>query len=342
MQRSNTWRSRLDNTTYWAVLTVAGALSFAFSSPNNPHFVIPINSILVAIFLLMEARRYRYYEIWSSRVRILETGYFANILTPENRPADEAWAEHLAADLTTPHFTITEWEAVGRRLRRVRLDHPLAKHGPQLGPRRLVDVVVGIQPDEGLGRFPGRAIFLLQQQEDQWPTARIVRKRGLEQVRDGEGEDASDPGGPPDQGDAQCRVIGRTSAPASVDIATSGVTVGGATQAARNLISGNNQAGVAFASPVASNNVVEGSPEHVRVSKQDHRGARGPPASGSEAEIDVPETDQDERNRENAQVVTEKRHIDPSAGPSRDGLPRHTCARRAVARDRRNMEWWRG
>ena len=37
---------------------------------------------------------------------------------PENRPADESWAEHLAADLTTPHFTITEWEAVGRRLRR--------------------------------------------------------------------------------------------------------------------------------------------------------------------------------------------------------------------------------
>ena len=80
--------------------------------------MIPINSILVAIFLLMEARRYRYYEIWSSRVRILETGYFAHILTPENRPTDEAWAEHLAADLITPHFTITEWEAVGRRLRR--------------------------------------------------------------------------------------------------------------------------------------------------------------------------------------------------------------------------------
>jgi uncharacterized membrane protein len=80
--------------------------------------VIPINSILVMIFLLMEARRYRYYEIWSSRVRVLETGYFAHLLLPENSPPDEAWAEHLAADLTTPHFTITEWEAIGRRLRR--------------------------------------------------------------------------------------------------------------------------------------------------------------------------------------------------------------------------------
>jgi uncharacterized membrane protein len=118
VQRSNTWRNRLDTTTNWAVLTAGATLSFVFSSQSNPHFVIPINSILVAIFLLMEARRYRYYEIWSSRVRVIETGYFAHLLMPESRPADESWAEHLAADLTTPHFTITEWEAVGRRLRR--------------------------------------------------------------------------------------------------------------------------------------------------------------------------------------------------------------------------------
>ena len=118
VQRSNTWRSRLDNTTYWAVLTVAGALSFAFSSPNNPHFLIPIISILVAIFLLMEARRYRYYEIWASRVRVIETGYFAQMLAPDSLPRDQEWASHLASDLLTPHFTITVWEAIGRRLRR--------------------------------------------------------------------------------------------------------------------------------------------------------------------------------------------------------------------------------
>lgn len=118
VQRSNTWRNRLDTTTNWAVLTAGATLSFVFSSPSNPHFVIPINSILVAIFLLMEARRYRYYEIWSSRVRVLETGYFAQLLAPENVPTEEAWAQHLAADLITPHFTISEWEAVGRRLRR--------------------------------------------------------------------------------------------------------------------------------------------------------------------------------------------------------------------------------
>jgi len=118
IQRSNTWRNRLDTTTNWAVLTAAGALSLAFGSPSNPHFVIPIDSVLVAIFLMMEARRYRYYEIWSSRVRVLETGYFAQLLAPDGAMPEEAWAKHLAADLITPHFTISTLEAVGRRLRR--------------------------------------------------------------------------------------------------------------------------------------------------------------------------------------------------------------------------------
>jgi uncharacterized membrane protein len=117
VSRANTWRNRLDTTTNWAVLTTGATLSFAFSSPTNPHFVIVINSILVSFFLIMEARRYRYYEIWSSRVRVLETGYFTQVLAPDAAP-DEAWVEHLIGDLKTPHFTISEWEAMGRRLRR--------------------------------------------------------------------------------------------------------------------------------------------------------------------------------------------------------------------------------
>jgi uncharacterized membrane protein len=117
IQRSNTWRNRLDTTTNWAVITAGATLSFTFGSTANPHFVIPINSVLVAFFLFMEARRYRYYEIWSSRVRVLETGYFAQLLGPQ-ATINKEWAEHLAADLITPHFTISEWEAVGRRLRR--------------------------------------------------------------------------------------------------------------------------------------------------------------------------------------------------------------------------------
>lgn len=117
IQRSNVWRNRLDATTNWAVITAGATLSFVFSSASNPHFAIPINTILVSIFLFMEARRYRYYEVWANRVRVLETGYFAPMLSHRTLPPDKEWADHLAADLVSPHFTISEWEAVGRRLR---------------------------------------------------------------------------------------------------------------------------------------------------------------------------------------------------------------------------------
>lgn len=117
VQRSNVWRGRLDATTNWAVITAGATLSFVFSSSDNPHFAIPINSILVTIFLFMEARRYRYYEVWANRVRVLETGYFAPMLSHRTVPPDKEWAEHISSDLINPHFTISEWEAVGRRLR---------------------------------------------------------------------------------------------------------------------------------------------------------------------------------------------------------------------------------
>ena len=117
IQRSNIWRNRLDATTNWAVITGGATLSFVFSSPDNPHFAIPINSILVSIFLFMEARRYRYYEVWANRVRVLETGYFAPMLSHRTIPPDKEWAEHISADLIAPHFTISVWEALGRRLR---------------------------------------------------------------------------------------------------------------------------------------------------------------------------------------------------------------------------------
>lgn len=117
IQRSNIWRNRLDATTNWAVITAGATLSFVFSSADNPHFAIPINTMLVSIFLFMEARRYRYYEVWANRVRVLETGYFAPMLSHRTIPPDKEWADHISTDLVSPRFTISEWEAVGRRLR---------------------------------------------------------------------------------------------------------------------------------------------------------------------------------------------------------------------------------
>ena len=118
--RANVWRQRLDATFNWAVLTTGTTLSFAYGSVDSPHVVILINSLLIAVFLFIEARRYRYYEVWSSRVRVIETDYLAPMLSRKVRAVTprDAWSEHLAEDLLRPRFTVGVWEAVGRRLRR--------------------------------------------------------------------------------------------------------------------------------------------------------------------------------------------------------------------------------
>jgi uncharacterized membrane protein len=117
VQRANVWRQRLDSTTNWAVLATGAAISYAFTLAQTSHIVIPLNIILVTIFLYIEARRYRYYELWSYRVRLMETDFFAAMLVPPWHPAPD-WAEALAEHLLHPHFPVSMVEAVGRRLRR--------------------------------------------------------------------------------------------------------------------------------------------------------------------------------------------------------------------------------
>ena len=116
VQRANVWRQRLDMTFNWAVVTTAAALSFAFGGAGN-HAVIILDLLLVTMFLYIEARRYRYYELWSYRVRLMETDFFAAMLVPPFHPAPD-WAETLAGHLLHPTFPISAWEAFGRRLRR--------------------------------------------------------------------------------------------------------------------------------------------------------------------------------------------------------------------------------
>jgi uncharacterized membrane protein len=115
--RANTWRNRLDVTTNWAVLVTAAAISYAFGQPETHHSVIILFTLLVTLFLLIEARRYRYYELWSYRVRLLETDFYAAMLAPPFQPRAN-WSQNLADSLANPQFPISTWEAFGRRLRR--------------------------------------------------------------------------------------------------------------------------------------------------------------------------------------------------------------------------------
>ena len=79
--------------------------------------IIILNTLLITWFLFIEARRYRYYELWSYRIRLMETDFYAAMLVPPFHPSPE-WAESLAENLLSPSFPISMWEAFGRRLRR--------------------------------------------------------------------------------------------------------------------------------------------------------------------------------------------------------------------------------
>lgn len=151
VQRSNTWRTRLDSTTNWAVVTTAAALTFVFGERDNPHVMIILTTLLVAVFLYIESRRYRYYELWTSRVRRMETDFFAAMLIPPYRP-DEDWAKSLAGSLLRPEFPISELEAVGRRFRRNYLVIFIA-----LGLAWVAKVAVHPQPAETWQDFVNNA-----------------------------------------------------------------------------------------------------------------------------------------------------------------------------------------
>ena len=115
--RSNTWRKRLDITTNWAVITTGAALTFTFGTIDNTHLIIIADTLLVLFFLFIEARRYRYYELWTYRVRLMETQFYAGLLSPPFVPGSD-WADKIVASLRNPTFPIGLAEAFGRRYRR--------------------------------------------------------------------------------------------------------------------------------------------------------------------------------------------------------------------------------
>ncbi|GJM40878.1 MAG: hypothetical protein DHS20C20_11600 [Ardenticatenaceae bacterium] len=117
MTRSNVWRQRLDATTNWAVITTGAALTFVFSDPNHTAGILLIDSLFVLLFLFIEARRYRYYELWTNRVRVMEKNFFVGLLSPPFMPHAD-WADKITESLNNPRFPISLMEALGRRYRR--------------------------------------------------------------------------------------------------------------------------------------------------------------------------------------------------------------------------------
>jgi uncharacterized membrane protein len=116
--RSTIWRTRLDNTTNWAVVTLGIALSIAFASPDSSPLPLLLVGLLIFAFLNFEARRYRYFNVWRARARWLETHFYAPMLRGEGLTTEHDWNNVLAMDYMRPHYHISYWRALGRRLRR--------------------------------------------------------------------------------------------------------------------------------------------------------------------------------------------------------------------------------
>jgi uncharacterized membrane protein len=116
--RSTVWRTRLDSSTNWAVVTTGIALSATYSSAEASPLPMVLVGLLVSVFLLFEARRYRYFNVWRARARLLETDFYAPMIRGEGVRPHSSWTELLAKDYVDPRYHISFARAVGRRLRR--------------------------------------------------------------------------------------------------------------------------------------------------------------------------------------------------------------------------------
>lgn len=158
MDRVTTWRQRLDETSKWAVTVLAGILVYAFSSSGTSHAVLLAGIAVVSVFLSIEARRYQDYEIWRSRLRMIQENLFANALDPSAGVEHPNWRAELSRDYRNPTIKVPYREALQRRLRRVYL--PLLVVLLVAWIFRLTALSSGsVTHAATLGRLPGLAVI---------------------------------------------------------------------------------------------------------------------------------------------------------------------------------------
>ena len=114
--RSDRWRMRLDTTTNWALTTTAFVISYSFSAAGISHVPLLVGIWMVVTFLGLEARRYRYYDLWNRRLRLLEHGFWGPLLRHE--PEDPDAMRELANELERPALRLSMRSAVSTRLNR--------------------------------------------------------------------------------------------------------------------------------------------------------------------------------------------------------------------------------
>ena len=162
--RSTVWRTRLDSTTNWAVVTTGIALSATYSSAQASPLPMALVGLLVAMFLLLEARRYRYFNVWRARTRLLETAFYTPMLRGEPLEVDTAWGRLLARDYCEPRYHVSLARAAGRRLRRtyawIFLIQALAYYGKLAIHPVPLNGLTDLWARAAVGPVPGEVVVL--------------------------------------------------------------------------------------------------------------------------------------------------------------------------------------
>ncbi|MGI8436801.1 MAG: DUF2270 domain-containing protein, partial [Chthoniobacterales bacterium] len=112
------WRQRLDITTNWAITSSTAIITIAFANAGVPHIIFFFNLAIVWVMLWIEARRYRFYDAFRARVRMLEAHFLVPMILENRQMLQGEWKKLVCEDLILPSFKISKFEAVGRRLKR--------------------------------------------------------------------------------------------------------------------------------------------------------------------------------------------------------------------------------
>ena len=118
MSRIMVWRQRLDITTNWAITSSTAIITIAFSNRGVPHIIFFFNLAIVWAMLWIEARRYRFYDAFRARIRMLEAHFLVPMVMENRDLLQGEWKKLVCEDLILPCFKISKLEAVGRRLKR--------------------------------------------------------------------------------------------------------------------------------------------------------------------------------------------------------------------------------
>jgi len=112
------WRSRLDTTTTWAITSTGTIFTVAFSVRDLPHIIFFFNLAIVWVMLWIEARRFRFYDAFRARVRMLEAHFLVPMVMQTEEKLEGDWRRLVAEDLLIPSFKMSRLQAIGQRLKR--------------------------------------------------------------------------------------------------------------------------------------------------------------------------------------------------------------------------------